>query len=83
MDRHLLDPAADTYATLAWLSAHGYLGAIISNLHPQRDDEPIFTRGFLAFGRPGEAAIIARSRDTLVWDGEKITVELRDENKGW
>lgn len=83
MDRHLLDPSADSYSTLSWLNTYGYLGMLYVNPRPKMDDDPVFPRGFLAFGRPGEPLVSARSRDTLVWDGEKITVELRDETEKW
>jgi hypothetical protein len=67
VETHLIAPFTQPIETLEWLRWRGYRG--VATLVPG------LSGGGLVFSKKNEPAYVANVGDTLIWDGEKVTVQ--------
>jgi hypothetical protein len=68
VEKHLIDRFIQPIDTLEWLRQRGYRGAVMV--------VPRIPGGGLIFGKKNQPAVyVANVGDTLIWDGEKVTVQ--------
>lgn len=66
IDEHFITPSGQPIDTLEWLRLRGYR-AVAAHFPG--------VQGGLLFSRKNEPAYVVLVGDTLIWDGEKVTVQ--------